>query len=365
MSQAARHLRFAARRAMVPPLVAAFAFVCAVSIASAQQPIVVPAPPSPPSPFSASPAFGLSSSSTLATQPVSSPPSETVLSSEPISEAQALQFGRMNIIDPGGPSFWNPDLEKSRGMGDRWPFVTWYLKAGTISPFGGGFLEEHVRTGFTIQTGGRAPISDPDAPLVWFGEMGGTYMGNDGTGSAVTRSGVMVVSPPPIFGIPQPGVSIPIENFYDTYLAAMRRGSFQLGTGLQFTPQFSANQGWRKLQFNGRGGMRLGHARMKYLDTYNADLAAAIATAEADFPGASITLRPSNVFELGDTFFGLFTSIGVAMTWEDVAWGPCYFRTVSIAGDIEYSHEWIDVGAFGPDDALSTLVPTVSLNLSW
>lgn len=339
--------------------------------ALAQQPIVAPAPPIPPSSLPISSALAANSKMATSQVGLSEPTeTETVLSSEPISREEAMYIGGMNVIDPGGSSFWNPDLEKSRGMAERWPFVTWYLKAGTISPLGGGFLEDHIRTGYTIQTGGRAPISNPDAPLVWFGEIGGTYMGNDGTGSGVIRPGALVVTPPLDTSVNppvQPPPFIELEpNFYNTYLSSIRRGSLQLGTGLQFTPQFSANQGWRKLQFNGRGGLRVGHARMKYLDTYTADLAADIAAVEALVPGASIALRPSNVFEIGDTFFGLFTSLGVAVTWEDVCWGPCYFSTVSIAGDIEYSNEWIDTGAFSPtDNSLGTLVPTISLNLCW
>jgi len=361
MSQAVLCLRRVWRQWFGAPLVTTLGLLCAGESAVAQQPIVAPAPPSP---FAAPPALGTATPGSLIPSNAGLSTPETVLSSEPISREEAFYLGSVNFIDPGGPDFWNPDLEKSRGMASRWPFVTWYLKAGTVTPVGGGFLEDHARTGFTVQTGGRAPISDPDAPIVWFGELGGTYMGNDGTGDSVTRSGVLIATPPPIFGIPQPSLPpIPIADFYNTYLTSMRRGSLQLGTGLQFTPQFSANQGWKKLQFNTRGGLRVGHARMKYLDTYTADLAAAIAAQPAV---NSISLQPANVFELGDTFFGLFTSIGVAMTWEDVCWGPCYFKSVSIGGDIEYSAEWIDTGAFSPnDDALSTLVPTVSLNLRW
>ncbi|MBX3413361.1 MAG: hypothetical protein KF708_11785 [Pirellulales bacterium] len=363
------HLRCTGRRAWWSLRTVGVALLSMMGSAMAQQPIVAPAPPVPPSSFPISSALGSGMNAGLATSQVglSSPTgTETVLSSEPITREEAMLIGRSNVIDPGGPDFWNPDLEKSRAMAELWPFVTWYLKAGTVTPVGGGFLEDHIRTGFTIQTGGRAPISDPDAPLVWFGEIGGTYMGNDGTGSGVIRPGALVITPPSVNLIPQPPIIELEPNFYNTYLASMRRGSIQVGTGLQFTPQFAANQGWRKLQFNGRGGLRLGHARMKYLDTYTPELLADIVAAEALVPGASISLRPSNVFELGDTFFGLYTSLGFAITWEDVCWGPCYFSTVSLAGDLEYSNEWIDTGAFSPtDNSLGTLVPTISLNLCW
>jgi len=276
---------------------------------------------------------------------------------ESISMSEAMYIGSMNVIDPGGPDFWNPYAEQSRAMFERWPFVTWYLKAGTVSSPGGGLWEDHTRLGFTIQTGGRAPITDPDAPLVWFGEIGGAFVGNDGTRDTVPTPGVLT-STNPITGV---STQFPLDDFFDTSLGTLRRGSLQLATGLQTTPQFGFNQGWKKLQFNTRGGLRVGHVRATYRENQSAALAALVAMQP---PGNILSFTTFN--DRSDTFFGLFTSLGVAVTYEDVCWGPCYFSTVSIGADIEYAYEWFDLGAFGAgDNGLGTLIPTASLNLAW
>ena len=255
------------------------------------------------------------------------------------------------------PDSWNPYDEKRQAMADTYPGVTFFVQSGTVSPVGGGFFEERVRTSWTIQAGARAPITNPHCPVVCFGEIAGAFMGNDGGGPALVTSGTLIDG--------SAGQAFTLPDFYETRLDALRRGSLQTAIGWWWTPQTAANQGWRKLQFNSRLGLRWGHAHARYTQDRTNDLNALIADRIAQGSNPQF-FNFSDGVKRSDVFFGLFAGVGVATTWEHVRWGFCHFRTVSLAANVEYSHEWMSFGDFGRDDhGLSTIVPTLGLNVSY
>lgn len=278
-----------------------------------------------------------------------------------IPPGETLYLGHTLVAPDHGvptyPEHWSPYAEKRQAMADAYPGVTFFVQSGTVSPVGGGFFEEHVRTSWAIQAGGRAPITNPHCPVVCFGEIAGSFMGNDGGGPAEITSGTLLDR--------TANQAFFLNDFRETRLTALRRGSLQTAIGWWWTPQTAANRGWRKLQFNTRLGTRWGHAHARYTQDSTASLDALVASRIAA-GSAPQSLALSDGVKRSDIFFGLFAGVGVATTWEHVCWGFCHFRTVSLTANVEYSHEWMSFGEYGGDDnGLSTIVPTLGLSVSY
>lgn len=283
----------------------------------------------------------------------------STLEPETIPEGQAIYLGYTstapNFHPETYPECWDPYHEKRQAMADAYPGVDFFLGAGTVSAVGGGFFEDRARTGWTIRGGARAPITSPHRPTVLFGEIGGAYMHNDGGGDPQITSG--------IFTDGATGQSFELADFRETHLRSLRRGSIHTAIGASMTPQGPANRGWKKLQFNTRFGIRLGHLDARYQQDPTAALQTLI-NQQVALGSNPATFRFSDRVERSDTFFGLFTSMGVGVTYDNVSWGFARFRRLSFSAEIEYSHEWFDLGEYGIGDrGLNTLVPT--LNASW
>ena len=60
-------------------------------------------------------------------------------------------------------------------------------------------------------------------------------------------------------------------------------------------------------------------------------------------------------------FFGLFASAGIGVTYTDVPIGGRTIPGITIAGELQYTHDWFELGSFAAgDDGLSTLTPMIT-----
>lgn len=243
-----------------------------------------------------------------------------------------------------------------------------YVKGGPVFMLGSGFLEDRLKTGWTVQAGVREPLWTLDSGTQIFCDFGGGYATNRGDGSPVLIQGFFQGIDPADDHVhfSQNGVltaaALPAGGSGDlmkTTLHELERVSFHAAIGGSFAPaSLNANDGLRT-QMNVRVGMRAGGIDPDYEKAFLPEIDAGIA--------AHLGHGHQNIFvstdggEDPELFFGLFTSVGVSTTYHG------RYSNVTLGAEVEFARDWFDLGDYtlSGNYGFGTVTPMVTLGFSF
>lgn len=231
--------------------------------------------------------------------------------------------------------------------------VEFHVKMGPVEPLN-GFFEEHTKTGWMLEVAARETICRPYPFLTFFGELGLSYMENDGVTTPEVTNGQFFFSPTDT-------VPDTLDDFFLTRLNELRRAGVHAAFGAYYyPPQWNPPGAAHSFHISFRGGGRVGHVHADYDQTPTPALGAII-----DALGQFVD-RTGFTFISGtkesDIYAGLFGSVGIGCTCYDLCCG-CFSRVdVSFGAELEAAHDWFDLGDYGPfDRGLATFTPKVFL----
>ncbi|MBL9124605.1 MAG: hypothetical protein JNG90_13300 [Planctomycetaceae bacterium] len=231
------------------------------------------------------------------------------------------------------------------------------ISAGTVSPVGDHRLDNYLLTGWGIQGAVRHLWCCGGQTWMPFSEGGGGFWENGAMRSSITTSGTLIDS------TTGNSANIFLDDFYETTLRDLRRATVHAALGTYFMPARWQQPGIRNVQFVGRMGLHWGHARATYRYQQSGDLQAAIADRIALGSLPSALSYQSNVAK-SDTYFGMFTSLGVAYNRYNVWYGCFRFSEVSVGIDVQYTYDWLDLSGWnGGSSGLATLAPMATFRL--
>ena len=259
---------------------------------------------------------------------------------------------------PGHSASLYPDWEAPRT-----PAWEIYVKAGPVVPVGVSF-SEHFHTGGTVQGGVQLPILSlgPQAALRFFGEVGGEYTAMTGDKSPEETA--------IIFNSRQEDHTHTINDFFLTEIRELRQGGVHGDLGWSYDPAALTRSEPGRLHIEGRMGFRTGRLEAAFQQTATpAGLQILQATEAAHIAQG---LNPSlfqllNEVKNTGTFFGLFWSLGVSVTYPDVRLGRFPLGDFTVGAEVRFTHDWID--GFGDfkqhDTVLETITPLLTLEYSF
>jgi hypothetical protein len=230
-----------------------------------------------------------------------------------------------------------------------------YMKGGLVFPIGRGPLPDQVRTGWAMQFGVRELITSPGQETALFLNFGGGYVENHGGGSAVVTSGFLHGNEPSENQIH------PLNDFFATHIREMQRGNLLVSLDGEYYPARWNQLGTRRVHFDVRGGMRIGALHVDYDQTPTPALNNLIPTITGHR-----TLEFTNNAAAFDQPFGLFTSVGVGVTYADVQFWVFHFADVSLQAELEFAHDWINLGDYAHGErSLWTVSPLLALTFTF
>lgn len=245
----------------------------------------------------------------------------------------------------------------SQGLFGSGPYFEAYFRLGASAPVGNGLIEDRIKTGYTIEYGLRELISCPHPSLLLFADFGGGFTRNDGQRGVVSTSGT--------FFAPFDDHVHPLANFLNTQLQNMQRSYFNFAVDGSYFPPALNESPTRKVSLDLRGGARTGYMRAQYLQSPSADLIDLMVEHVGHGHNPFLFEFRDNV-KKADYFFGLFVSAGFGMTFIDVPLGRLTMPAITLAGEVQYGHDWLRLGAFAPrDDGLATITPMLTLAIGF
>lgn len=215
---------------------------------------------------------------------------------------------------------------------DDWQPSRIFVKAGYLGRLGSGFLEDRTIGGWTVQLGRREWFSPVSSGENCFFELGGGYSQSFGDKTRILTSGSFQSTVSPVEAV---------AEAFKTRLNRLDRMYAQFAVGKYFGPVYLKNT---PLLLTGRVGGRGGHVRADFTSDPTSTLKQLIADDTA-FGGIEVQSHVNST----DVMWGLFGNAGVGLAYPDAQWGFWRFGDVSIEGEIELSHDWFDLGAFGSD----------------
>lgn len=260
--------------------------------------------------------------------------------------------------DPEELDSCNLPRQHQRAMIDLMGNNELLISAGTVSPIGDQQLDNHLLTGWGIQGAVRHIWCMSTDTWVPFSEFGGGFAENGAIRSYVTTSGYLIDSEP--LGAT---TSYFLEDFYQSTLRDLRRATIHAALGAYYLPRRWQQPGVRAVQFNARGGLHWGHARATFQQVPTGDLEALVAALVAGGASPENLTTQTNI-DLSDSYFGMFTSLGVSYNRFNVVFGCFEFGEVAIGIDVQYTHEWISLKDYNDGSrGLSTLAPMATFRI--
>lgn len=243
-----------------------------------------------------------------------------------------------------------------------------YIKGGPVFTLGSGFLEDRLKTGWTVQAGVREPLWSLGSSTQIFCDFGGGYATNRGDGAPVliqgffqgqdpadnhvhfSRGGVLTAA------AVSAGASGDLMN---TSLQELERVSFHAAIGGSFVPASLNAIDGLQTSFNVRLGLRAGGIDPDYEKAFLPE----IATGIVDHLGhghQSIFLSTDGG-EDPELFFGLFTSVGMSTTYQ------ARYSTVTLGAELEFARDWFDLGDYSQFGhyGLGTVTPMLTLGFTF
>jgi hypothetical protein len=243
-----------------------------------------------------------------------------------------------------------------------------YIKSGPVFTLGSGFLEDRLKTGWTVQAGVREPLWSLGSGAQIFCDFGGGYATNSGDGTPVliqgfyqgidppddhvhfSRNGVLTAAALPAGGS---------GDLMNTTLHKLERLSFHAAIGGSLSPAALNASDGLQTQLNVRLGMRAGGIDPDYEKAFLPE----IATGIVDHLGHG----HQNIFvstdggEDPELFFGLFTSVGVSTTYQ------ARYSTVTLGAELEFARDWFDLGDYTQFGhyGLGTVTPMLTLGFTF
>lgn len=287
------------------------------------------------------------------------PPGSTpVMPTAPLSELAVFSSAR-----PTDPlDNWNPRDEFRTSKAQQFGWTEFVTRHGPLFTAGGGFFEDRAETGWLFEGGIRQPLTHPGRRWVLFGELGGGYHGNLGDGVSQVTSGTFV-DPNPLFGL-----TADLPDFYNTQMTSFRRGIAYGALGFHFQPEIWHVPGRRQVRITSRLGGRVGHLSVTYNQTPTATLQALIdsQTALYGVVGPPFDFIYSTNAKQSDTLVGMFTSTAIGWTAYGVCLGPFCFRELSLVAEVQYGHDWFDLGDYGAGErGLGTVGTLFNINFGY
>jgi hypothetical protein len=243
-----------------------------------------------------------------------------------------------------------------------------YVKGGPVFTLGSGFLEDRLKTGWTVQAGVREPLWSLGSGTQIFWDFGGGYATNRGDGTPVLIQGFFQGQDPAddhvhfsqngaltaaAVGVGASG------DLMNTTLHELERVSIHAAIGGSFPlDSWHATDGLRT-QVNVRLGLRAGGIDPDYEKAFLPEIAAGIA--EHFGHGHQTIFVSTDGGEDPELFFGLFTSIGVSTTYQ------ARYSTVTLGAEVEFARDWFDLGDYTQFGhyGLGTVTPMLTLGLSF
>lgn len=243
-----------------------------------------------------------------------------------------------------------------------------YMRAGSADPIGKGQLAERMGTGWTVQAGFEEKVSCPFSGLDVYFDFGAGYLETYGTSTQAARStSGNLVAPRPM----NPVIFFP--DFFFTKLGRFRRTDLHSAFDFRYHPTFP-EQWSQNLHFETsfRAGARVSAVGISYDQQNSPSLQAQVNQLKAPDPTTGAPgLDPRTFLFLSDVHktdyaFGLFSSLGGSMTYEDVRLRRLSLGTVQLGFEVEFANDWINAGALSRGKKnLWTISPLVTLAFSF
>lgn len=244
---------------------------------------------------------------------------------------------------------------RTHALHDLFGCSQFVVSSGVYIPSAGGVLGDRLLTGWGMDFAIRSPILPPLPNRRWFGEIGASFIQNGGKGSAITTSGTFVDANGLV------PASFPLDELFHTQIRDIRRAAFTTGLGMTILPSWLNQTNCRLVSIVPRFGIRWGGTRLSYHHEPTDDLNAVIAS-------RPILNDPDNFQYFSDakktdTFFGIYSSIGVQSTWCHVPIGCLCVRELTLGAQLQYVNDWIELGVLtgGHQKTISTVSPMLTL----
>jgi hypothetical protein len=283
---------------------------------------------------------------------------------QPATVFPAEYPSRVSATDPAAPSgnivsampasgvVWHSqDLPVALGPAE----FEFYTKGGLAFPLGRGPLPEHVRMGWALQFGVRELITCPRPDFALFVNFGGGYVENHGRGNSVVTSGVLHGNEP------SENQVHPLNDFFNTSINKLERGNLLVSLDGEYYPARLNQPGVRQVHLDFRGGLRGGVLHADYNQIPTAALNNLIPTITGHR-----SLGFTNNAAAFDQPFGLFTSVGVGVTYYNVRFGGFSVAELTLQAEAEFARDWINLSDFsGGERSLWTVSPLLTFALSF
>lgn len=219
------------------------------------------------------------------------------------------------------------------------------VKSGYVSPLGGGFYEERIDGGWSIDFNLRQMIGSSWQTdcLSFFAEYGGSYSQLSGNELPAVTSGSYVVrgfnAQGAEVGVP---ISAELDELAETGLRRLIYGGVQAALGTMWYPYPM----YRDFYFTTSSGLRWGRAGASYSETETPELQAAIADAEELLKGTFNAVTTESSFDsnarTNDAYFGIYATVGMGVSLSDF---------VFFDAQVSFDTLWINLGDFGRNDS--------------
>ena len=233
-----------------------------------------------------------------------------------------------------------------------------YVQSGAVVPLGDGFLEERLETGWTVQVGMREVLCCPGPGVMLFQEFGGHYAANGGDNVPLVFSGFFQGLDPPDDHVHE------FDELITTRLIDIQRVGwhYALGGYWRLLGPYSRNAPETRLKF--RSGIRAGALQARFQKTTNPDVIAGVAE-HFDHGHARVELSTDGG-EDPELFFGVFVDVGLEIACHEVCSAGRRRGTLFFGADVEFAHDWFDLGDYGEgDDGLGSFTPMLSMLYSY
>ncbi len=256
------------------------------------------------------------------------------------------------------------------------PMGPWeaFVRSGPVFTLGNGFLETHVQTGWEIQAGLREYLWTPRPAAAFYHEVAADFVSNHGDDTTTLSRGNFrglnpdetvvhfvqngALATAPVANVAAPSAQGPLLT---NKLGDLDRGSIHYALGAEYLPGWFNGAANRQVAFGLRGGVRGGYVSAGYEKTLNPLIEQAIRQREAAQPNGTISFSNTGA-KNPDAFFGLFTAVGVTVTYSDLRWWGRFPGSMTLGAEVEFASEWLALGDYAPKDTeLMTFTPMFTL----
>lgn len=275
------------------------------------------------------------------------------------------------------PTVVQPPPEAILGAGDidgvPEPVWEFFFRAGAVIPLGGD-PEDHLRTGWTFQLGLREPLAMPRPSLILFHEFAGSYTANPGDNAPIDIPGFFQGLNPPDDhihfvrgGVLVAGTLPPTPDqvgpFWTTRLRELQRLGVHYALGATWAAGTFDGVASGRTFFMVRTGIRGGYVNPEYHKIQEPLIVEGIRE-HFGHNHRNILISSDGGRDSGG-FFGLFQSLGAGLTLRDATWIGRFPGDITLAAELEFSHEWISLGDYSRGRGVSTFMPMLTVNFAW